>query len=357
MARSVRSVTMSPFRFRLRPPCHTRRAAQVLALLGGAAGSAACRAAPLSYIASAQGPAARPTMWLGWGLSAVCAAVCVIVAVLLFMALRRRREARPPTELGSRENGLSWLYVGTGLSVLALLGIVLAMLFVLREVAHPPRPAALTVAVRAYDWWWRAAYAAPDGGAPVVTANEIHIPVGVPVTIRLDSADVIHAFWVPALAGKTQAIPGQTNQQWLQADRPGVYRGQCTQYCGAQHAHMAFEVVAQSPQDFARWLAAQAAPAAPPADALTQRGQALFLANCAGCHTVRGTAARGMHAPDLTHLGSRRELAAGMFANTPQHLRDWIVHAPARKPGTSMPGFAFSAADLDALLAYLGTLR
>lgn len=211
----------------------------------------------------------------------------------------------------------------------------------------------------AQDWWWAVRYPDDANGRGFVTANEIHIPVGQPVAIELKSADVIHAFWVPQLAGKTQTIPGQTNRQWLQADRPGIYRGQCSQYCGAQHAHMAFEVVAEPPAAFHAWLAAQRQPAPAPAAGAgaERRGQRVFAARCAGCHAVRGTDAAGDAGPDLTHVGTRRLLAAGTLDNTPDNLRRWIAHAQQVKPQSLMPSIALAPRDADDLAAYLATLH
>ncbi|QKM54739.1 Cytochrome c oxidase subunit 2 [Burkholderia glumae] len=316
-----------------------------------AAAEAAQGARPLAYIAHAAGPAARPVLVLGWALIALAAGVCLVIAVLLALAIwrRGRRDGR---------GGLTMVVGGTLVSTLLLFAATVAMLRVLGMVAAPPRRPALTIVVSAYDWWWRAAYPAQDGhGAAMVTANEIHIPVGEPVRIELHSADVIHAFWVPQLAGKTQAIPGQTNHQWLQADQPGVYRGQCSQYCGVQHAHMAFEVIAQPPDAYRAWLAAQRRPAEAPRTAQARRGQAVFAARCAGCHAIRGSEAAGSAGPDLTHLGARRLLAAGTFANTPANLRRWIAQAQQLKPGSAMPSIALDAGDADALAAYLATLH
>jgi cytochrome c oxidase subunit II len=234
----------------------------------------------------------------------------------------------------------------------ALFAALAYMLVTLESVASPHRPTSLTIAVTAYDWWWKVDYA---GTPAVTTANEIHIPVGEPVKIELRSADVIHAFWVPRLAGKTQTIPGVVNEQWIQADRAGVYRGQCSQFCGAQHAHMAFEVIAEPRAQFDAWYAAQAQPHS--ADASVSTGHELFLERCAGCHAVRGTDANGAQAPDLTHLNSRRLIAAGTLQNTASNQLDWIQHAQRIKPDSLMPSIALSAADAAALAAYLRTLQ
>ncbi|MEF9442050.1 cytochrome c oxidase subunit II [Burkholderia sp. 1B3(2022)] len=310
---------------------------------------------PLAYVIHAAGPAAQPVFVLGWALLALCSFVCVAIAVLLLIALFRRRAQAG----GGYVSGLTIVTVGTVISILLLFGALVYMLRVLGAIAAPPRPPALTIVVTAQDWWWAVRYPDDANGPGFVTANEIRIPVGEPVAIELKSADVIHAFWVPQLAGKTQTIPGQTNRQWLQADRPGIYRGQCSQYCGAQHAHMAFEVVAEPPDAFRAWLAAQRQPAqAPTASAgAERRGQRVFAARCAGCHAVRGTDATGDAGPDLTHVGTRRLLAAGTLDNTPDNLRRWIAHAQQIKPQSLMPSIALAPRDADDLSAYLATLH
>jgi len=332
-----------------------RFASVCLAILAGAAADTARAATPLAYFLHSDGPAAQPVRTLGWGLAALCAFVVAVIALLLAIALTRRRTAGADGERAANKI----VSIGSAISTVLLFGALVAMLRVLVAVAEPPHRPAFTLHVTAYDWWWKASYPQNAGtdGAAFDTANEIHIPVGVPVRVDLDSADVVHAFWVPALAGKTQTIPGQTNHQWLQADRPGVYRGQCTQYCGAQHAHMAFEVVADTPDQFAHWLDAQRRPAAAPTTPAAQRGERVFDARCAACHTIRGTDAHGAQAPDLTHLLSRRLLAAGMLANTPANLHAWIAHAQQIKPGTLMPDFALAPADAHDLDAWLTTLQ
>jgi cytochrome c oxidase subunit 2 len=191
-----------------------------------------------------------------------------------------------------------------------------------------------------------------------VTANEIHVPAGRPVRLRLSSADVIHSFWVPQLMPKTDLIPGQVNETWLTANRPGIYRGQCAEYCGLQHALMAFLVVADGPAAFDRWVALQRAPAAEPAGTLATRGrQVLERTSCATCHTVRGTSARGTAGPDLTHLASRQQLGAGAVPNTPGHLGGWIANSQTIKPGNLMPPQPLTSEELQALIAYLETLE
>jgi cytochrome c oxidase subunit 2 len=314
--------------------------------------------APLNYFLHAAGPAAGPTLRLDWIFTAICVAVCVIVGGLLSAAILRRRPDVPLHQLAHGTSGLRWIVIGVGLSVPVLVAMLVYALFTLNQVATPAETPALTITVTAYDWWWKVAYDdAPDASAHFVTANEIHIPTGEPVRFKLKSADVIHTFWVPRLAGKTQAIPGQTNEQWLQADAPGVYRGQCSQFCGAQHAHMAFEVIAESRADFAAWSAEQARAPDMPNDAAVTAGKALFLDKCAGCHAIRGTDAQGAQAPDLTHLNSRRLIAAGTLSNTAQNQLAWITGAQRIKLDSLMPSIALKRDEAASLSAYLATLK
>ena len=205
-----------------------------------------------------------------------------------------------------------------------------------------------------HDWWWEVRY--PDQG--IVSANEIHVPVGRPVRLRLTSADVIHSFWVPQLTVKTDLIPGQTNTTWIQASNPGTYRGQCAEYCGLQHAKMAILVIADPPDAFARWLANERQPATAAADPLAARGRlALERNSCAACHTVRGTTASGTLGPDLTHFGGRRTIGADTLPNTPGNLGGWIVNSQTVKPGNKMPPQPLTPQELQALLAYLESLK
>lgn len=309
--------------------------------------------APLNYFLHSYGPASMPTLYLGWVFASISVLVFLIIAVLLSVALARKR--RPDTGgIDSDEGGLRWIYIGTGISTCILLGMTVYALLVLDSVAKPPRPPALTLTVTGYDWWWKVEYEHDDPALNFTTANEIHIPVGSPVLVKLKSADVIHAFWVPVLAGKTQMIPGLINRQWLQADAAGVYRGECTQYCGLQHAHMALEVIAQSPAEFRQWQAAQRRRVVPSPAGVA--GLKVFMDHCSGCHSIRGTEAVGAHAPDLTHLKSRRLIAAGTLTNTPEHREQWIAHAQAIKPGARMPSMVLPQAEMTALTAFLSTL-
>jgi cytochrome c oxidase subunit 2 len=192
----------------------------------------------------------------------------------------------------------------------------------------------------------------------VTTANELHLPAGRPVAIALESADVIHSFWVPPLHGKVDLVPGRTNTILLQADRTGEWRGQCAEYCGLQHAHMRLIVSAHDPAGFDAWYGAQLQPAPAPAADQERRGHAIVeRGSCAMCHAVQGTAAGGRMGPDLTHLASRTWIGAGTLPNTPENLRRWIADPQAFKPGSLMPPQALTDDDLDAVVAYLGRLR
>ena len=316
---------------------------------------------PLSYldVAGAQAATVEPLLW---ATIAISVAVTAIIALLLAGGLWRRRapapaegEALPTLERGVE--GARWIWIGVGISLVPLFATLVWTVAVLAQVGPLPRNPRVTLDVTANQWWWDVRYDGPQPDQIFHTANEIHVPVGEPVLVRLHGGDVIHSFWVPRLSGKTDLIPGQTNQAWIEADRPGIYRGQCAEYCGAQHAHMAFEVVAEPRAAFDRWRARQLQTAPPPATEAQAAGFALFASRCGMCHSIRGTSARASAAPDLTHLMSRRTLAAGTLPNNPQSLTGWIENPQAIKPGALMPDQGLSAADLNSLRAYLETLR
>lgn len=325
---------------------------------------------PMSYLHT-YSPGADPVTRLGWGLGIISIAVVAIISGLLLAGILRRREPATaansdPLHVGREGKGMRWIYIGVGVSTMVLFGLALWTLTTIAAVSRPPAMAAFTVRVTGYQWWWRVRYEDRDPSRTFTTANEIHIPVGQPVRLELESGDVIHSFWIPQLGGKTDTIPGQTNVSWIQADKPGVYRGQCGEYCGMQHAHMAMLVVADPPDVFASWWAAQLKPAATPAQATTAalppaaplpNGQTVFLTYCAACHAVRGTDAGGIYGPDLTHLMSRHMIAAGTLSNDEAHLAEWIRHAQQIKPGTRMPDINLPERDLKAVTAFLQTLH
>lgn len=231
-----------------------------------------------------------------------------------------------------------------------------------------PKPGdrTLFVTVIGHQWWWEYVYETYDGRPlGVTTANELHVPassggVARPIQLRLKSADVCHSFWVPRLGGKTDLIPGHPNTMFFQTDKPGLYLGQCAEYCGTQHANMLLRVVVEQPAEFERWLAHQAEPAATPdsGEAAASEREATFLSqSCVNCHRVRDTPARGTFGPELTHLMTRQTLAAGMVPNDVEHLRQWVVNPQQIKPGCLMPAFGLSPRDVDQIVEYLTTLR
>ncbi|MBI1361110.1 MAG: cytochrome c oxidase subunit II [Alphaproteobacteria bacterium] len=316
---------------------------------------------PLSYLQSA-GPAASPVARLAWGLGSVSVAVVLIVGVGLIAAIwRRRPSADDPMSLvpgASSASGIGWIYVGLAISVPVLAICTIWTLAVLGKVMHPASAPHLRLQVTAHQWWWEVRYPTSNSQQTFTTANEIHIPAGEPVEIVLNSADVIHSFWVPKLGGKMDVIPGITNRTWIEASDPGRFRGQCAEFCGAQHAHMAFYVVAQPRAEFDAWVADQLAfPAkgASPSQVVAS-GERVFSARCAACHTVSGTPAGGIVGPNLGHFASRSTLAAGSIPNDADHLRKWIADPQAIKPGVRMPAVPLTTADRDAVVAYLESL-
>lgn len=310
---------------------------------------------PMYYLETF-GPKGRITADLLWGLIALSAFVSLIISVLVVMGIRRRRHGPLKQGLIARPaKGLSWIYIGVGLSTLALAVFVAWTLIVMKAIALP-KTADLTIEVTGQQWWWEVRYTGDGPSRIVETANEIHIPTGVPVRFKLKTKDVIHSFWVPTLGGKTDMIPGRTNITWLQADEPGVYRGQCAEYCGAQHSHMALRIVAQPPEEFEAWRERQLQPAEPAQTAALKEGQRQFVRHCAVCHMIRGTSASGEMGPDLTHLMSRETLAAGMLENNIANLSGWIVNPQNLKPGTLMPSTELSGPELVSLRNYLLTL-
>jgi cytochrome c oxidase subunit 2 len=242
-------------------------------------------------------------------------------------------------------------------TVVILLGLLVASAATGRALAVSST-SPLEVKVVGHQWWWEVRYPGTMPSLDVTTANELHLPVGRPVQVELTAHDVIHSFWIPSLHGKEDLIPGRINTLSLQADRPGRYEGLCAEFCGLQHAHMAFSVVAEEEGAFQAWLQAQRQPSALPADAVQARGQQVFVETpCAMCHSVMGTPAGGRNGPDLTHVASRPYLAAGALENTPDHMAAWIRDPHHFKPGAKMPPTALQAADLQALFAYLGSLK
>jgi cytochrome c oxidase subunit 2 len=310
------------------------------------------------------GPQAAHIEQLWWLTLAVCAIAFVPVLAALAWSLwraPRATEATPPdTAIVSQpERKAKRLVVSAVVaSAVGLLLLLVASVRTDRALAQLPLEGALAIKVTGHQWWWDVAYDDPDPSKTFSTANEIYIPVGRPVVITLLSDDVIHSFWIPNLHGKKDLIPGQTATMQLRADHAGTWRGQCAEFCGFQHAFMAFTVTALEPARFDAWRQAQLAPAPEPANEKVKRGRDLFLSgSCMLCHAVAGTPASAHKAPDLTHVASRRTLAAGTVANTPQNLAAWIADPQKIKPGVNMPAHHIPGEDLDALVTWLETLR
>lgn len=318
---------------------------------------------PAQDVLAPAGPQAAHIHALWQLMLAMCATVFVLVVAAAWIAvLRHRRGALgapqgPDTPAQSRR--LSRLVgVAVTLSALGLVGLVVASIGTDRALARMPNDDALHIELVGHQWWWEANYDNPDPSKTFSTANELHIPVGRPVIFTLKADDVIHSLWVPNLHGKKDLIPGRTATHLLRADVPGVYRGQCAEFCGYQHAWMSLLVIADPPDRYAAWEARQRQPAGEPADAQAARGREVFESGpCAMCHTVEGTRAQGKHAPDLTHLASRTTIGAVTLDNTPANRAAWIADPQRFKPGVNMPPNNLAPADLGALLHYLETLR
>ena len=314
-------------------------------------------AASMDYL-HADGLQSARILPLTWGLLIISAAVVVIIAALVLIAIVRRARGGPVAGTALVEgDATSWISIGVGVSTVVLVGLVIWTSVTMAGIANPPSKPALSIEVRGHQWWWEFAYLNDDPSKTFVTANEIHIPVGEPVRFALKGEDVIHTFWVPSLGGKIQLIPGQTNLTWLEADRPGVYRGQCSQYCGQQHAHMVLTVFADPPKAFEAWREAQLRAASQPGSDEARLGEERFIERCAACHAVRGTRADGHVGPDLTHLMSRTTIAAGELPNNPGYLSGWIADPQGLKPGSLMPDPELSGPELASIRSFLVTLK
>jgi cytochrome c oxidase subunit 2 len=292
------------------------------------------------------GPYAGSITTLTWLLIAMFAAVLAVVVGALWIALAG--SAGLKAKLGG--NRAIWIG-GIGFPVVVLTVLLVYGLSLTRNLTEPVPADAMRVRITGEMWWWRVAYLDPAGQPYVIDANELHIPAGRPVLLEFESNDVIHSFWVPRLSGKLDMVPGRRNVLPIQADAPGVYAGQCAEYCGGPHALMGFVVVAHAPADFDRMMAARRAVRSDAGGA----GADLFRANgCAACHRIAGTDANGLAGPDLTHVGTRRSLGAGILPNNRGTMMGWIGDSQAIKPGNRMPPYKMlSAGDLQALAAYL----
>lgn len=307
------------------------------------------------------GPRAVVTEHLWWFAFVVAAAVYVLVIGTLLWAMVRahnRERNGEPLPADSHHRMKTGVVFALSASVVILLVFLGVDLVVARTRDPVPKRTPITIEVTGRQWWWQVNYADTSVHGRFETANEIHVPVGQPVLLLLSSADVIHSFWVPNVAGKKDLIPGYTESFWFQADTAGVYRGQCAEFCGTQHAKMALYIVAQPLSEYRRWVAGQQGPAMPPTDSITKRGQEVFLTSpCVMCHSIAGTMAGSHAGPDLTHLASRRTIAAGTLPNTRGNLAGWIIDPQRIKPGNHMPPNMIEPNDLEALLTYLQSLK
>ncbi len=302
-------------------------------------------------------PAAHHIATLWWWMLVVAGIVFLGAVAMLALGWLRRDTPGLPL-LGESERANTALVVAFGIAIPI---VVLAALFVVSDLvlmqetdAPKASETAMTVTVTGHQWWWQVEY----GGSKAVTANEIHIPDRTRIDLVARSADVIHSFWVPELNRKIDMIPGLANSIELYAEEAGVYRGQCAEFCGLQHAHMGFRVYAEPPARFREWLAHAERPAREPARPPARRGRRLFMEDaCASCHTIAGTEARGTVGPNLTHVASRQTLAADTIANTPRNLFRWVRNPQSIKPGDKMPGLGLGAARFHAIVAYLSELR
>jgi cytochrome c oxidase subunit II len=303
-----------------------------------------------------QGPASRSIASLGWLLFAVCAVVYVVVTLAALWAAARGTRGNEDTPQANRVTTSS-VIAATVVTTLILIGFTIASVMAGRGLTTPSRPGAITVDVIGHQWWWEFQYRDVTPSDVVTSPNELHVPVGVPVHVKASSRDVIHSFWVPNLHGKRDLIPGEPTEMWLQADAPGIYRGQCAEFCGLQHARMAFVVVAEPMDKFLAWIGGQRQPAREAAGE-ARRGLDVFMqSTCVTCHTVRGTQAASRVGPDLTHVGSRMMIGAGTLPNTRAQLAEWVTNPHAVKPGVRMPPAPLTAADRDAVVTYLRSLR
>ncbi len=294
---------------------------------------------------------------LFWFFTAVCALIWIAVVIALAMVLLRRR--RTPNDAPEEEHPMAarrktTIVTGLALSTaLVLLIFGLTSFYATRGITWYDTQT-ITLKVTGQQWWWQVEYQNQDASQDFITANEIHIPVGKPVTLELDAMDVIHSFWVPSLMGKKDLIPGRKNFITLKADEPGLYRGQCAEFCGLEHAKMAILVFAEPQDKFEAWRRHQIEAAKTPGAPERLHGMDIFVhRQCASCHSISGTDAGGQTAPDLTHFGGRATIAAGLFHNTPDNLDRWLANPQQFKPGSNMPQVPLSREDRAALVAYL----
>jgi cytochrome c oxidase subunit 2 len=309
-----------------------------------------CEGAPSTLDAKGEGASRIEGLW--WVLFWIATAVFVAVLALLVFSIARARRREEEIKREVPRGELFIVLAGVVFPTVVLTAVFVLSLRDMASLSTTGRQARMTIEVIGHNWWWEARY--PNGA---ITANEMHIPVGEPVRVKLTTADVIHSFWVPQLQAKTDLITGRVNYTWLQADEPGRYRGQCAEFCGLQHANMIFFVEADPRQEFQAWLENEAAPAGEPIGSAAQGEDVFMNTTCLGCHAIRGTPATAQVGPDLTHLAGRETIAAGVISNTRADLATWITDPQSVKEGTTMPPTELDPDELDALLDYLQQLE
>lgn len=303
------------------------------------------------------GPNAADTQGLFWFYLAVSTTVWVLVVAYLAWAVLRRRPEVASDDARKRRATRAVTTAGV-ITVVTMFVMLVSSVATGRSLAKQESRGEIHVKLTGHQWWWEVTYDDPMPSRIVTTANELHIPVGHPVKIELASHDVIHSLWIPSLAGKRDLIPGRDTYLTLEANQPGTYRGQCAEFCGVQHAHMALFVVAEPKDRYDAWLEAQRTPPPAPSTPRAQRGQQLFVTgSCGMCHAVAGTDAQATNGPNLSHFASRASLGAGVIPNTIGHRAGWLIDPQSVKPGTQMPANPMPPEDLHAVLAYLETLR
>ncbi|HEY8885459.1 MAG TPA: cytochrome c oxidase subunit II [Chloroflexota bacterium] len=327
--------------------CGLPAAGLLIALVVGSAVASADSSSPLTPASAV----ATATANLFWVIVAIAGIIFVGVEGVLFYALFAYRQ-RPGRE-AAQFHGSTWLEI-TWTAIPALILLVVFVLTVKTVVANQlPAGDPLEIRAVAHQWWWEFDYPAEG----ITTANELHVPVGERVVVKLSSVDVIHSFWIPSLVPKLDAVPGQDRTLWFDANQAGDYAGRCAEFCGVEHTWMLFRVVAQSPDEYAAWIKAQQQPAPAPTG-LALQGQQLYQAQtCASCHAIAGSSSNGIVGPSLTHVASRWSIGAGVLDNTPDNLSRWLADPQAFKSGSAMPNYHFGPDDVKALTAYLETLK
>jgi cytochrome c oxidase subunit II len=326
-----------------------------------AASMTACRHEGTHWMLDPAGPGSSSIAKLFYLMFWVMSIIFAIVVLMALVAAWKKRQPLTP-ELAvlspeSERRKSQIVMVSVALTVLILFVFLFASVRTGRDVLAIEQKEHVSIKVIGHQWWWEVQYENPQADQNLTTANEIHIPVNTPVVIKTSSMDVIHSFWVPALHGKRDLIPGQQSAFWIRADQEGTFRGQCAEFCGHQHAHMAVHVVVESKEKFESWLQSQLKPAPDPSAAV-KRGHDVFVSSqCVMCHTIRGTIAGSRVGPDLTHIASRQNIAAGTLPNTRENLRKWITDPHTIKPGVRMTPNLLAPDDMNSLLDYLETLK